>query len=98
MSDELTLKVGRKGAELLLRKLVRAALSSYGDDRRYLESICYRLKDFIDRPPPKYVELKCTVVAVGGKPVEDNSGSQKNYEANHKEGPKEEGQSKEARR
>ena len=68
MGDELTLKVGRRGAQLLLKELSLPTLRAYGDERRYLEAICRKLKDFIDTPPPRYVEYR--VISIDGVPVE----------------------------
>lgn len=70
MGDELTLKVGRRGAALLLKELTLPTLRAYGDERRYLEATCRRLKDFIDTPPPRYVEYK--VISIDGVPVEQH--------------------------
>jgi hypothetical protein len=70
MADELTLKLGRRGARLLMRELARPILRSYGDERRYLEALYIKLKQFVETPPPKYVEYK--VISVNGVPVEEH--------------------------
>lgn len=82
--DELTLKVGRRGASLLLRTLIPPTMRAYGDERRYLETVCYKLKDFIDTPPPKHVELQ--VISVNGIPAREYYGSKEDSQSGAEEG------------
>ncbi len=78
MGDELTLKIGRRGAQLLLKELTLPTLQAYGDERRYLEAICRKLKNFIDTPSPRYVEYK--IISIDGVPVEERHGSKEDRE------------------
>jgi len=72
MSDELTLKIGRRGAALLLEQLRPRLFHVDGDSRAYLAHFMRRLQDFIDRPPPKHVNMR--VISVGGVPAAEYYG------------------------
>ena len=69
MSDELTLKVGRRGAELLYRQLLARRLVVYSDDRRYIDAILLRLEDYLTKPLPIHVNMK--IISVNGIPAEE---------------------------
>lgn len=75
MTDERTLRIGRRGANLLLRGLTPYLLSVGGEDRAYLVSLLNQLQDFVGTPPPRYVSL--TVLSIDGVPV-DEHGRKKN--------------------
>ena len=75
MSDELTLKIGRRGAGLLLQQLRVALYRVGGQELLYLKSICQQLESFIDTLPPK--EIQFIVVSVDGVPVDGLKEDQK---------------------
>ncbi len=62
MGGELTLKIDRRGAQLVFDELAPSILTAQGADRRYLRDLCQKLRGFIDTPPPKRVNY--TVIAV----------------------------------
>ena len=68
MADELTLKIGRRGAQLLFDELAPSILTTQGADRRYLMNFCQKLRRFIDTPPPRHVNYR--VISVNGVPAD----------------------------
>lgn len=60
MADEFTLKLGRRTTELVFRALRRATIRAHGQEREVLFSVCMRMNDWLERPPPVPVQFTVT--------------------------------------
>jgi hypothetical protein len=70
-TDEFTLKVGRRGAELLLRLLRGSIYRMRGEDREYIAGLCYKLLDYLETPPVLHLG---TIQAVKVEKSDDGKG------------------------
>lgn len=64
MKDELSLTIGRRGAQLLFEQLRMSVFRLKGEDLHYMVHFLRQLHEYIEKPPPIHVEL--TIVRVGG--------------------------------
>lgn len=69
MTQELTLKIPRKFAPLLVRALgLSQAYSRDPAEKSYIQSLVSQVQTFIDTPEP--IPVRVTVIAIDGVPVD----------------------------